>query len=730
MNQISVFSTGRKRSASWCMTTAVAAIAFFGCIMAMAAAVAEAHGTIAMNSSEGLFVLEGPSENRQIFSESVQSFGVSPNGEEVVYVPAEGSNRNKVVLQNLYSEHSEVIAEGADSLQNVSFGPREEIIGTGGDGIYAMNLKGEDVRRLVAVPGNAPVVSTSGYLAYLTNGNLWVEPPTVGGIRHEPFEMVSRESYPGLIYQPAFNPAGTEILYSTSQGSYSYDLVTHELTRSYPGFRGQVEWSEESRFIEAESPSVKELWQYSPEEVVHAFVIGHLTQMVGIAIQPTYGSVEPPLALMPPGEQLLSEFTPVLEFDSEEPYFPIPPERVTQVVGLNEGKFEYANYLKREGEILADPLYEFPEWAEEEEHVPSGYFQFGLADMGSEYPVDVPPEWSRDALASDNIDEHDNTHLVDEASIYRQGEDTVVGHVVSEPDGDIWLEYWLYYYYNNGQYGVDDHESDWEEVAVHLSSAAGYLQDDMVLSEHDFASQCHAGEYQVDDEIQGPLGGVPVVYVANGSHANYPEEGEWETDVVGFNDFVYPDPEVVPAVQPRVEDVDEHINSYEEVVPAAPWLSWPGKWGGSGASPQGPAVGEHEEQWHEPGIWAYGAEGCTSDRPFVSRTQSHAVQRGGQGVSPAPLTIKSAQFVKGGIQVRYTISKAAFEEGEVRMMLSADSANDLRAPVTIIKARPGRSGSVKLPVHGVQDRSGWLVSGSLHTEQGREQAASQEVALK
>jgi hypothetical protein len=36
-----------------------------------------------------------------------------------------------------------------------------------------------------------------------------------------------------------------------------------------------------------------------------------------------------------------------------------------------------------------------------------------------------------------------------------------------------------------------------------------------------------------------------------------------------------------------------------------PWLSWPGKWGDSDSSPQGP-MWQPDGKWQDPAAWAFG----------------------------------------------------------------------------------------------------------------------------
>ena len=86
-----------------------------------------------------------------------------------------------------------------------------------------------------------------------------------------------------------------------------------------------------------------------------------------------------------------------------------------------------------------------------------------------------------------------------------------------------WLQYWLFYADNpqdRSPLRTGRHEGDWELVQLRLGREA--KPDRATLSQHSWAEGCpwrglrHAGAER-----------VPVIFVANGSHANYSRRGAY-----------------------------------------------------------------------------------------------------------------------------------------------------------------------------------------------------------
>jgi hypothetical protein len=106
---------------------------------------------------------------------------------------------------------------------------------------------------------------------------------------------------------------------------------------------------------------------------------------------------------------------------------------------------------------------------------------------------------------------------------------------VARTNGWVVLQYWFFYCYNSwrsGFHGVNDHESDWENVAVYLYEKDGQLIPEWAaFASHDFKGDDlrrrwdDAAELEVRD-------GHPVVYAGAGSHASYFRPGEYQAEVI------------------------------------------------------------------------------------------------------------------------------------------------------------------------------------------------------
>jgi hypothetical protein len=112
------------------------------------------------------------------------------------------------------------------------------------------------------------------------------------------------------------------------------------------------------------------------------------------------------------------------------------------------------------------------------------------------------------------------------------------GRIIRE-NGWIVLQYWFLYAFNNwrsGYYGMNDHEADWEMVAVYLSEssegqpARGDVTPEWVAyASHDFSGDDLRRCW--DDLELEKVGEHPVVYAAAGSHASYYQAGEYLVEV-------------------------------------------------------------------------------------------------------------------------------------------------------------------------------------------------------
>jgi len=172
----------------------------------------------------------------------------------------------------------------------------------------------------------------------------------------------------------------------------------------------------------------------------------------------------------------------------------------------------------------------------------------------------------------------------------RVDRDLVYGHVATE-DGEVWLQYWLFFAYNPQDRGVvrtGRHEGDWELFQVRIDAAD--RPELATLAQHSWAEGCTWTDLE---QTRG--GDAPVLYVANGSHALYSEAGTGDRPFPDPNDEADGDGR---QVRPPVVGIGDSRPS---------WVSFDGRWGDSRAglvpgeqsSPLGPRF-QPSEAWTAP----------------------------------------------------------------------------------------------------------------------------------
>ena len=141
----------------------------------------------------------------------------------------------------------------------------------------------------------------------------------------------------------------------------------------------------------------------------------------------------------------------------------------------------------------------------------------------------------------------------------------IYGHAV-EAGGRVWLQYWMWYFYNDYQlaFGFGTHEGDWEMVQLRMG--AGGQPDVAVYAQHGSGQR----RAWADVEKLASDHDRPVVYVARGSHGAYFEPGYHPTDAwYDIADGKRPAPRLA------LEAVDDAAHA---------WLRWPGFWGDTAPS--------------------------------------------------------------------------------------------------------------------------------------------------
>ena len=244
--------------------------------------------------------------------------------------------------------------------------------------------------------------------------------------------------------------------------------------------------------------------------------------------------------------------------------------------------------------------------------------------------------------------------------------------------GRIWLQYWLWCYYNPKHLlGFGRHEGDWEVVQVGLG--AGDTPELVTYSQHEHAE----GREWEDVERQGDH---PIVYVAPLSHACYFQPGA-HPYLVGVDN---PDGSLDP-ILPRVEEFGA-------------WATWTGRWGNStgvargrfgGRSPAGP--GQQKQKWNEPDTWH-----SRSRLRAPQRAGSRLMREAGKLTYPKLETIE-ARRVDDRVLVDYAIDPAPQRRATRLLVTLHREGEEEEVLVSSPEELQGPTGTVDVPLPaGVQ----------------------------
>ena len=351
-------------------------------------------------------------------------------------------------------------------------------------------------------------------------------------------------------------------------------------------------------------------WECNPESKSCSAVSGKVEWEPTAAL----AKFEPPCVAgsAHPGPRLdclLYRYEPELRLDSEEDYEPASAAEITENWGDENGlwredaKGDYANSLRgvRFGELGEHEI--FVEELGRAGPRYSPWFSLKLDTLGATYPDSEeasPGDWIDEV----NPEEESYSEVASELESRGNFEDHAYGILKKDGSGKIWLQYWYFYYYDSfGPGTAGDHEGDWESVEIGLDEE---LKPEVVVySQHKNQIRCYVEDEDEDERPRMTESGAPIVFVAKGSHANYPDKGDYETE--GGEER--PDGEG-SSLKPPLEDLGRTKPS---------WLEWPGHWGSSSGgspiestSPPGPAF---HPIWDSPDGEADSAELCYANSP-------------------------------------------------------------------------------------------------------------------
>jgi Vacuolar protein sorting-associated protein 62 len=249
----------------------------------------------------------------------------------------------------------------------------------------------------------------------------------------------------------------------------------------------------------------------------------------------------------------------------------------------------------------------------------------------------------------------------------------VYGRVRQQGDR-VWLQYWLWSYYNPKHLlGLGRHEGDWELVQIRLG--AGGAPEAATYSQHT------NGEARDWSRLERFENDHPVVYVAPLSHALYYEPGA-HPYVLGVDN---PDGSL-PPVLPRVESFGD-------------WHRWIGRWGAStgvfggrfgGRSPASP--GRQGQKWDDPEAWHNRARAAA---PL--RRGRVVVKQAGRATYPR-LTALAARRADDRLLVDWAVDPARQRRATQLMVTLHREGRERELLASTVVPIAGDSGTAAVPV--------------------------------
>jgi hypothetical protein len=351
-------------------------------------------------------------------------------------------------------------------------------------------------------------------------------------------------------------------------------------------------------------------------------------------------------------QALLERHQPYLRYDSHEAFFADAAEMFTDAPGMR---------LRAPGRKT---------------NVATAGHGLSLALLS--HPDDVYPGTKVKPSSGDTLGIPDKDYRKRAARLHEDQNlaNVVYGHVATDSDDAVWLQYWYCYYYNDynliGPFvAAGLHEGDWETVQIRLGA-------DGKPNHAVYAQHAHARDRAWDHLELVPETERPVVYVARGSHASYFEAGRQSTGV--WFDFA-DGKRQSPARQRLVHVVDGDATFR--------WVRWPGHWGDTpktggiapADSPRSPGVRRH---WRDPLELLHVAKELASAPP--ARRPS----------LPAPPGVSVTRTATGA-RLDWTVTPAPDGNRPTLLTVTVNSKDESAPPQTTNYEITGASDTIDLP---------------------------------
>jgi hypothetical protein len=342
-------------------------------------------------------------------------------------------------------------------------------------------------------------------------------------------------------------------------------------------------------------------------------------------------------------EELLRIHQPVVKYDSQESYFADSAATWTDNPG---------NRLTRaDGDVTAPEL--------------------GLEFLGLTTYSDSKPVAKTDKIGDPSRKYREQARKLHENPEYAN---RVYGHAAVDRDGDQWLQYWFFFFYNDynliGHFlKAGLHEGDWEMVQIRVRDGGPDLA---VYAQHTHAQ---SRDWRQVDVAPGTR--RPIVYIARGSHASYFEPGtHWTGHWFDHADGKRRSRDLALEI---VVDGDARWN----------WVHWPGLWGDTrksgnpldSGSPVGP--GAHK-QWSDP-------------LQLVQKAQARLAEvRPARPTLPPPPHV-TATRADGHVRLEYEAVAPADGPAPTALTVTINSPDESAPPTTQTFEIDAPRGTLELP---------------------------------
>jgi hypothetical protein len=350
---------------------------------------------------------------------------------------------------------------------------------------------------------------------------------------------------------------------------------------------------------------------------------------------------------------LLNRYRPEIRYDSLESFFADSAAVITDRLG---------NLLKRQDGSVIAPVTGGPP-------LTLDFLRPGR------YPTGAQVE------ATDYVDEVGTDYVAQARQMHEQAKyaNFVHGRVVRDGAATLWLQYWLFYYYDDpGFLGFGTHEGDIEMIQLRLD--ADRRPDAASYSQHRSGLRAAWDQLERGADNEGEY---PITYSARGSHANLVHKGTQFSDRSPIPDHNDGDGGAIRLALIPLSDT------------GTPWSLWPGTWGSTrphgflgdiGIEANSPLALKRHLAWNDPARFHASCEQLAPDA---------AAGAARIGPPPPPPPALSVEQPGDATVVRYQVADPV--PADTKIVVGLVSKTGSRPAITTSANVRDSSGTVELP---------------------------------